>query len=105
MSEFRSAFNGFSKIDKIIYKAAKEHNLQQAFNKHRVISCWRKVAENYLAEGVELTQAVDLKKGVLVVACLSREIAAKLRVLSERVILAINEFLGHRTVFAIYIEV
>jgi hypothetical protein len=51
-----------------------------------------------------LTQAVDFKKGVLTVACLSREVASKIKLFAESILEALNQVLGARLVFAIYTE-
>jgi len=96
---------GFARIDKIIVQNSGNKNLQVAFYKHQALKYWHDVIDGFISEAKDLTQAIDFKKGVLTVACLSREIANKIRVLSEQIIAALNEVLGKRLVFAIYTEV
>lgn len=98
-------YNGFSRIDNILEKNIKNQNLQTAFHKHRALKCWHEIAGSFILEAKDLTQAIDFKKGVLVVACLSREVANKIKVLAEKIVEALNLVLGARLVFAIYTEV
>jgi len=95
----------FSKIDKIIRQTAEHYNLEAALNKHRAIKHWRQAASSFVEEAGKLTQAVDFKKGVLTVACLSREVANKVKLLASRIIYALNQLLGRQVVFAVSIEV
>ena len=96
--------NGFYKIDKVIKQTAKQHNLEGALYRHQALTCWNEIAKGFLAESKELTKAVDLKKGVLTVACLTREVAYKIKLFAPRIIEALNQVLGRRVVFAIYTE-
>lgn len=95
---------GFLKIDKVIKTSAKNHNFENVLYKHQVAKHWHDVASAFVEEATRLTQVIDLKKGVLVVACLSGEVAYKIRQLSQKIITALNEILGKRVVFAIYLE-
>jgi hypothetical protein len=52
-----------------------------------------------------MTQAIDFKKGILVIACLSKDIASQVRLLSDRIIHALNQVLGKQLVYAIHVEV
>jgi predicted nucleic acid-binding Zn ribbon protein len=98
-------YKGFTKIEKLVSQTAKQYNLENALYKHQAIKHWTNVAAAFVQESANLTQAVDFKKGVLTVACLSREVASKLRLLADRIISALNEMVGRKVVFAIYIEV
>ncbi|MEK7162188.1 MAG: DciA family protein [Patescibacteria group bacterium] len=105
MLTLRNHTKGFSKIDKLIFQNAKEHNFEQALYKYRIVKCWREVAGSFVEEAKEMTQALDLKKGVLLVACLSREVARKLKVLAANIVSALNQLLGKQVVFALCFEV
>ena len=96
---------GFSKIDKVLNKTAKNYNLENALYKHKTLKHWQEIASAFVEEAAGFTQAVDFQKGVLTVACLSREVASKIRLLAERIIAALNELLGRQMVYAIYVEV
>ncbi len=101
----RNHSKGFSKIDKLISISAKEHHFEQTLYKHKVLKYWREVVGAFVEEAKELTQAMDLKKGVLVIACLSREVAQKLKVLASNIVSALNQLLGKQVIFALYFEV
>lgn len=96
---------GFSKIDKVINKTAKQYHLESAYYKYKTTKYWHRVAGAFIDDVKELTQVMDFKNGVLKVACLSREVAIKINLLSKRIIFALNQALGKTVVFAIYIEV
>ncbi|HYV33789.1 MAG TPA: DciA family protein [Candidatus Limnocylindria bacterium] len=96
---------GFSKIDKVLKQTAKQYNLEAALHRHKVLKFWDSVAQAFIEESRTLTQAVDFKKGVLTVACLSQEAAYKIKLLTQRIIYALNEMLGRQVVYAIHIEV
>jgi hypothetical protein len=95
---------GFTPIDKLLKSAAKEYHLENALYRHKTLQSWHKVISGFIEEAQSQTQAVDFQKGVLTVACLSREAAYKIRLMSERIIAALNEVLGRRVVYAIYVE-
>ncbi len=96
---------GFVPINQLIGLAAKQYKLENVFYRQRVIRYWREVAGSFIDEARELTQAVDFKKGVLTVACLSREAATQIKLLAQRIIYALNQCLGRSLVYAISIEV
>jgi hypothetical protein len=95
---------GFSRIDNILVKNIKNQNFQTAFYKHKALKHWHEIAGAFILEAKDLTQAVDFKKGVLTVACLSREVASKIKLFAESILEALNQVLGARLVFAIYTE-
>ena len=96
---------GFSKIDKLIFQAAKNHNLQSAMDKQRVIRFWPKTSSAFMEDSDRLTKALDFKAGVLTVACLTLEIAQAIKAMAKRIIEALNEALGRQLVYAISVEV
>ena len=100
-----NSHKGFQKIDRVIKQTAKQYNLEIALYRHKTLKHWREVAGAFVEEAAALTQAIDFKKGVLTVACLSREVASKLRLLAQRIIYALNQLLGRQVVYAIYLEV
>ena len=100
----RNYSSGFAKIDKVIKHSSTGSSFEEAFNKHQVIKYWEQIASAFLLEAKSLSKAVDLKQGKLIVACLSRELANKLYMFSEQIILALNDLIGRKVVYAIYIE-
>ena len=98
-------YRNFSRIDALIAAAAKQYRLEDAMQKYRALRLWQQAAGSFLAEAKELTRAVDFNNGVLRVACLSRELARRLRLLTPRIIEAINQLLGRPLVYAIYLEI
>jgi hypothetical protein len=96
---------GWTSIDKAIRQNAKNQNLETALYRHKALKLWLEIAEGFVKEARQLTQAVDFKKGILTVACLSREVASKIRFLAEQIITALNELMGKRVIYAIYVEV
>lgn len=105
MDNRKKQYKGFSKIDKLVSQTAKQYNLENALYRHKTLKYWQDVAAAFVEEAKDLTQAIDFKKGILTVACLSREVASKLRLMADRIISALNELVGRNVVFAIYIEV
>lgn len=105
MSNYNNFQKGFSRIDKIIYKTAKSHNFNAAFHKHKAIKHWHEAAASFVEDVKNTTKAINLEKGVLTVACLSLEVARKLKILAQRIIFALNELIGHRVIFALRLEV
>ena len=95
---------GFSKIDKVLNTTAKHYNLENALYKHKTLKHWGDIAAAFVEEAKDMTQAVDFQKGVLTIACLSREVASKIKLLAQNIIRALNEVLGRQMVYAIYIE-
>lgn len=94
----------FTKIDKVLKTTSKNYKLDAAVHRYKLIKAWNDIAASFVTEAAEATKAVDFKKGVLSVACLSREIAYQIKVLSSRIIYALNQFLGGSVVFAIQVE-
>jgi hypothetical protein len=48
--------------------------------------------------------AMGLKRGVLTIATLSREAAELIRTYRDRIMYALNSYLGKKIVFAIHVE-
>lgn len=51
------------------------------------------------------TKAIDLKNGILIVACLSKELAYQIKILAQRIIEYINQLIGKQVVYAISVEI
>jgi|SRR6185436_18747156 len=100
----RNKNKGFTKIEKLVSQTAKQYNLETALYRHQTIKYWQDVAAAFVEEAKQYTQAIDFKKGVLTVACLSREVAFKIKLMSEKIISALNELVGKPVVYAIFIE-
>lgn len=95
----------FSRIDKVLKATAKNYNLEAAVYKHQAKKNWSKVVGSFVEEAKDLTQVLDFKKGILTIACLSSAVASKIKLLANRIIDCLNQVLGKRVVFAIYVEV
>lgn len=96
---------GFTPINRILSKTAKNYHLESALYRHEALKQWEKVAGEFIENANGQTKAIDFKKGVLTIACLSREAAYQVRVMVERLILALNQILGKRLIYAIAVEV
>lgn len=86
-------------------QTAKQYNLENALSRHRALKHWQEIAEAFVEGSQSLTKAVDFKKGILTVACLSREVAGKIKLLAQKIMEALNQIIGKRVVYAIYLEV
>jgi hypothetical protein len=97
-------YKNYTKIDKVLSQTAKQYKLEGALHRYEALKYWEEVVTSYILEAKELTKAVDFRKGVLTVACLSKEISYQIKLLSQRIIYALNQLLGKNLVFAIKIE-
>ena len=104
MRQNKKIQNGFNSINEVIVGTENLKKLQPIVEKYKALKIWESVAKSFLADLEKQTKAMDLKKGVLYVACLSKEAAYQIKVLKEKIINALNTILGKRIVFAIYIE-
>lgn len=98
-------YKPFESIDRVINRSAKEKKMMGAVNRYKTLKNWEKAASGFILQAGELTRALDLKNGVLFIACLSREVAYQIRLLASRIITALNQLVGKQVVFAIQIEV
>lgn len=98
-------YQSFESLDKTINQVARAKKLTGAINRYKVLKCWETAAAGFIKEAKEQTQAVDFKNGVLVVACLSREIAYQIKQLAVRIITLLNQLVGKQVVYAIQVEV
>jgi|GEM_PF-1312765 hypothetical protein len=105
MSSNQNYNKGFTPIGKLLKNTAKEYHLENVLYRQKTINSWQKVVSGFIEEAQSQTQAVDFNRGVLTVACLSREAAYKIKLMAERIIAALNEIIGKRVVYAIYVEV
>jgi hypothetical protein len=97
-------YNGFQKIDNLVAAFGKEKKLEEALDRYKVLRLWDHVVEGFFKEAKNQTKAMDFKKGRLLVACLSEELAYKIKVLSQRIIYALNSALKKNKVFALEIQ-
>ncbi len=95
----------FLHIDKIISKTAKDKKLVGAINKYKAVKHWEGAVSGYIEQAKDCTKVIDLRNGVLVVACLSKEVAYQIKLLAQRIIATLNQKIGHQVVFGIYVEV
>jgi hypothetical protein len=94
----------FTKIDRVLKTTAKNYKLEKAVQKHKLLKVWQEVVSGFVEGAEKATQAFDFQKGVLSVACLSKEIAYQIKVLSQRIIYALNQVIGFNAVFALQVE-
>ncbi len=98
-------YKNYSKIDKILSLAAKQYKLEPALHKYQASKHWESVLVGFFSEGSKgKTKVIDLKDGLLVVACLCRDLAYQIKLLAQKIIQALNELVGRKIVFAIKIE-
>ena len=95
---------GFTQVGRVLTEKITEYKLEKTFYKSQAIKYWDQVAAGYIEQVKEQAKAVDLKNGVLVVACLCKELAYQIKLLSQRIIYEINRLIGKQVVFAIYVE-
>jgi Dna[CI] antecedent, DciA len=105
MTQKQNFYKGFVPIDKLLKNTAKEYNLESALYHHKTITGWQTVAAGFIEDAAAKTKVLDFSKGVLTVACLSREVAYKIKLMADQIIAALNEVIGKRVIYAIYVEV
>ena len=102
----KSKYNkGFTPIKKVLPDRIKEYKLEKSFYRHQALRHWETAVCKFLDKAGRQTRAVDLKNGVLLVACLSKDLAYQIRLLAQRIVDEINQLIGKSVVFAIYTEV
>ncbi len=99
-----SSYHKFTKIEKVLKTTSKNYKLDAAVRKHQLLKAWQDIVRAFVSEAAETSKAIHFEKGVLLVACLSKEVAYQIKVLSQRIIYALNQFLGSTAVFAIQVE-
>ena len=98
-------YQSFESLGRTINKVAQAKKLTGAVNRYKALKNWEAAVGGFIQEAKELTRALDLKNGVLRVACLSREIAYQIKLLAARIITALNQLVGKQVVYAIQVEV
>ena len=98
-------YQGFTQVNKILPGKIKEYKLEKAFYKHQALKYWQAAAAKFLEQAEEQTHALDLRNGILVVACLSKELAYQIKLLAQRIAYELNRLIGKAVVFAIYTEI
>jgi zona occludens toxin (predicted ATPase) len=96
---------GFMKIDGLLYDLAKTHKLEAVLQKQTVSKNWENILSGFFEKSQGQTKVLDLKNGVLVVASLDKQLAYEIKVLAQRIIYALNSFLGGQFIFAIRVVV
>lgn len=98
-------YKGFSGIGQILPHTAKTYKLEHAMHRYQALSHWEKALLGFLPEGQGKTKAMDLQQGILVVACLCKEVAYQIKLLARKIITALNELVGRVIVYSLKIEV
>ncbi len=96
---------GFTKIGKILPNTIKQYKLEKSFYRHQALKHWETVAGKFFAEAREQVRAIDLKNGILTVACLSKDLAYEIKLLAKRIVDELNKLIGKLVVFAIHVEI
>jgi hypothetical protein len=91
-------------IKKTLDSNIKKYNLQDKMLSIQVCKLWEKVIGEYIPNSVGKTMAMSLEKGVLTIAALSRDVVEQIRMYRDRLLYALNTYLGSRAVFAIRCE-
>ncbi len=94
----------FTKISQTLTKTSQTYKLDTALLRYKILKYWESTVTEIVSGAEEATKAIDFKKGILTVACLSQEIAYQIKVLSSRIIYALNQILGSQQIFAIRVE-
>ena len=95
---------GFVKIDKVISYHSQDKKLHDSLWRYRALKSWEQAVSEFFEEAKELSKAMDLKNGVLFVACLSKELAHKLKLFAEKIVETLNRLLGRIVVYALVVE-
>lgn len=96
---------GFTKISLVIKDKAKEQRLGSVVYKHKIMRCWEAVLCGFVGNAKGQTQVVDLQSGALTVACLSKDLAYELKLLSGQLMVALNDAVGKKVVYVLKVEV
>ncbi len=91
-------------IKKTLDSNIKKYHLQEKVLSTQVCKIWDRVVTEYMPTSVGKTMAVRLEKGVLTIAALSRDVIDQIRMYRDRLMYAINTYLGSKAVFAIRCE-
>ena len=75
---------GFNSVGAVLPDRIKQYKLQKAFYKHQAIRFWQDAAHGFAEELGRETRAIDLKNGILIVACLSKELAYQIARLPDK---------------------
>lgn len=95
----------FTQINKIIPEKSNKLKVKNSFEKYKVIKAWHEIVPNFVDQAKEKTMAINFTSGVLVVACLCKDVAYQIKVLTKRIIEELNNFLGKSLVWAIQVEI
>ena len=101
----KSQARGFVKVEKILHYSQNSRVFRQAWLQHKAVNLWTEVAGAYLDDAAALTKAVSFNKGILVVACLTKEVAYQVKILALRLLEALNKLLGVLLVYQIEVQV
>lgn len=77
---------------------------QKAFHKHQVLAGWANVVSQFFEDAHNQTKATDFKDGILFIACLSRELAYKIKMFAQRILYVLNQAIGKQLVYALSID-
>lgn len=95
---------GFVKISGALVSHPKAKILNQALERHAVLNSWERIIVQFFEDGESLTKAVDFRHGVLLVACLSKELATKIKMFAQRIIYLLNAAVGKDLVFSLRVD-
>lgn len=95
----------FTKVGQVLKGKQGNPRFAKALARHKALSSCDLVINDLLKQSKGQVKALDLKGGVLVVACLSREMAYQIKLYANRIIQSINQLLGKTVIYALQLEV
>jgi hypothetical protein len=78
---------------------------EKALYKHQAIKSWDKAVLEFFEDAKEKTKATDFKEGVLYIACLTKDLASKIKMFAQRIIYILNQLIGKDIVYALKVEI
>ncbi len=91
-------------VSRAFYSHPRAKIFNQALARHSVLNSWERVIAEFFEGGESQTKAVEFKQGVLLVACLSKELASKIKLFAQRIIYLLNQSLGQTVVYSLQID-
>ncbi len=95
----------FESLGRVIGQVAREKKMVGAVNRYKILKNWERAVSSFITQAGDTTRALDVKNGVLFIACLNREVAYQIKLLAARIIELLNQLVGKQVVYAINVEV
>ena len=95
---------GFVKAVHAFANHPKSATFQKAFNRHKAMSVWERAVGAFFEGEQNHSKALDFKDGILFIACLTKELANKIKMFAQRIIYLLNQLIGKDLVFGLKVE-